>query len=341
MKNKKSITSLIIKIAVAVVLLAFVVIVAARESIFDSNSFLYNLYDKSVAGQVPVMIVKSLVVIAVGVIVILIGEFISKIGDNQKLNNTLRTIFLLIGNALKYVSFIVMLMGILGSCGVDTAALVTGASILALIIGLGCQTLVSDIVAGLFMLFEGDIKVGDVVVINGWRGTVMQIGLRRTKIEDTVGNINIINNSSISNIINNTRDLSVALVNVGIEYNESIEKIEAIFAENINEIKANVPSIVEGPFYKGVSELGESSVNLLFAAKCKEEDKYQTERDLNRQIKLLFDKHNINIPFNQVVVSYRDEDEKQAKASKKDIQTATKFVNEQKVLSKHVEEQDQ
>ena len=82
-----------------------------------------------------------------------------------------------------------------------------------------------------------------------------------------------------------------------ISYGTRIEAVEAVIADNIQEMKEKIPYIVEGPFYMGVSELGESSVNLLFVAKCKENDIYQVQRDMNREIKILFDDNNINIPF--------------------------------------------
>ena len=66
--------------------------------------------------------------------------------------------------------------------------------------------------------------------------------------------------------------------------------------------------MVEDPLYKGVSELGSSSVNLLFIAKCKESDIFQVQRDLNRELYLIFNENNINIPFNQMTISYLDKD---------------------------------
>ncbi|MGN0789023.1 MAG: mechanosensitive ion channel family protein, partial [Christensenellales bacterium] len=187
--------------------------------------------------------------------------------------------------------------------GVNTATLLAGAGILTLVIGLGAQSLVSDIVAGMFIVFEGEFEVGDIVVINGWRGTVQEVGIRTTKIVDAGGNVNIVNNSQITSIINQTQEISVAKCEVGIEYGASIPKVEEVIKNNLDTIKNNIPAIIEGPYYKGVSALGESSVNLLLIAKCKEEDVYQVQRDMNREIKLIFDDNDINIPFPQVVLN--------------------------------------
>jgi small conductance mechanosensitive channel len=110
-----------------------------------------------------------------------------------------------------------------------------------------------------------------------------------------------------------------------------------VIKNNLETIKKNIPQIVEGPFYKGVDALGESSVDLLFMANCKEEDIYIVQRAMNRELKLLFDENNINIPFPQVVVNEPVQFE-DANLSKKQERTAAKFVAEQQELSKEMEE---
>ena len=104
----------------------------------------------------------------------------------------------------------------------------------------------------------------------------------------------------------------------------------------MEKIKAKIPAIIEGPFYKGVSELAESSVNLLFVAKCKESDVYQVQRDLNREIKIMFDNNNVEIPFNQLVVHMAKDEEKEV-ASVREVRKAEKYVEEQKELSKELD----
>ena len=143
----------------------------------------------------------------------------------------------------------------------------------------------------------------------------------------------------IKNIINNTQDLSVAVVEVGTEYNESILRIEEAIEKGLPEMKEHIPAIVEGPFYKGVQSLGESSVNIKLVAKCKEEDKYQVERDLNREIKLLFDANKINVPFNQIVLNTRDPNEPDKTQYKPKMASTKNFAQEQGELSKDIEEQ--
>ena len=239
---------------------------------------------------------------------------------------------------IKYVAVIILLFFILKAFGVDTTAIVTGLSIVTLIIGLALQPLLQDVIAGLFIVFEHVFEVGDIVVIGGFRGTVKEIGIRTTRIEDAGGNIKVINNSELRALVNMSDQLSIAAIDIGIEYGESLERVDAILKEHIDEIKAAIPDIVEGPFYKGVSELADSSVNLKFVAKCKEGAKYQVERDMNRQFKLLFDKYNVNIPFPQVVLNQPTTFEQ---ASAKEKKAAEAFVEEQKEQSSHIRDEDE
>ena len=249
-----------------------------------------------------------------------------------------KTISRLIVSFFKWVIALCAFFFTLDAWGADTTTLLASAGVLTLIIGLGSQSLVADILAGIFIVFEGEFQVGDIVLIDGWRGEVKEIGIRTTKLVDVGGNIKIVNNSEIKTIINQTQELSVAKTYVSVSYNARIEKIEAVIADNIENIKNKIPDIVEGPYYKGVSELGESGVSLLFIAKCKEDDIYQVQRDLNREIKIMFDDNNIEIPFNQLVVHMEEDDDKSSKLSKTVVKKAESFKEEQKELSRGIDE---
>ena len=215
--------------------------------------------------------------------------------------------------------------------------MLASAGVVTLIIGLGSQALVADILAGMFIVFEGDFQVGDIVVIDNWRGEVQSIGIRTTRLVDAGGNVKIVTNSDIKSIINQTKELSVAKCYVGVSYNDRIEYIEKVIADNIDKLKDKIPDIVEGPFYKGVAELSASSVDLIFVAKCHEKDIYQVQRDLNREIKIMFDDNNVNIPFPQVTVSYEKEQEHVDTVSNRVKNESSDFVEEQKELSKDVD----
>ncbi len=210
---------------------------------------------------------------------------------------------------LKYVAAVIIIFAILATFGVDTNALIAGLGILSLIVGLAIQPLLQDIIAGIFVVFEKTYDVGDVVVVDSFRGTVTEIGIRTTKIKDAGGDIKVINNSDIRTLVNMTGDLSLAISEVDIEYGASLEEVERVIRDHLPAMRAAIPDITEGPDYKGVVSLGASGVRLRLVAQCKEDAKFQVQRDMNRQIKLIFDANGINIPFQQIVVHQAKESE--------------------------------
>ena len=295
----------------------------------SDNAFVQYLY----SGLIPNTI-KTIQIITIAIALGLLLHLLAKITFHSKKSITISR---LVVNFLKWAIAITSIFFILAAWGANTTMMLASAGVVTLIIGLGSQALVADILAGIFIVFEGDFQVGDIVIIDGWRGEIQAIGVRTTKLIDAGGNVKIVNNSEIKTIVNQTKELSIAKCYVAVSYDERIENVEAVIADNIDKVKDKIPGIVEGPFYKGVSELAESSVNLLFVAKCRENDIYQVQRDLNREIKIMFDDNNINIPFNQIVVHMGEDDKPKETVSKKTERKVNEFAEEQKELSKDIE----
>lgn len=243
------------------------------------------------------------------------------------------TVGRLLDSFIKYASVIGILFYGLNFIGVDSASLMTSAGILALVVGLGAQKLIGDILAGIFIVFEGEFRVGDIVTVGDWTGTVMEIGIRTTKIQSGGSDIKIISNSNVSGVVNKTKQYSYASADIGIEYGESLERVETILDRELPLVKDRLPAIISGPFYKGVAALGDSSVVLTVVAQCQEKDRGQLCRDLNRELKLICDHNNISIPFPQIVINEPVEHEKATHAQKRAAQA---FVEEQKELSKDI-----
>ncbi len=335
-EKQRSILKIVVGgIFLAITLAAFVFssYIFGEESIFNQavveNSFLQTLY-----GKIPA-IIQSIQIVTIAAFLSMLLSFIMTKAFAK--SNRGITVVKLLNSFLKWIIIIAVALMVLGAFGVDTATLIASAGILSLVIGLGAQSLVADIIAGLFIVIEGEYQVGDIVIIDDWRGTVREIGIRTTKMEDAGGNIKIVNNSEIKTIINQTQALSVAKATMSIEYGESIPRVEIVLRDNLDAIKAAIPEIIEGPFYKGVNALSASSVDLLLVAKCKEEDLYTVQRAMNRELKMLFDKHNVNIPFAQIVVNQPAGD-KGTLVTKGMESSAQAFAEEQRTVSKYIEE---
>ena len=302
---------------------------AVFKNVVSENQVVQYLYGTAIPA-----IIRTVEIVVIGIALNYLLKLIALITFHS---NKAITIAKLLLSVAKWGIAIAAFFFILAAWGADAMMMLASAGVLTLIIGLGSQAIVADVLAGVFIVFEGDFQVGDIVIVDGWRGEVQAIGIRTTKLVDAGGNIKIVNNSDIRSIVNQTKDLSVAKCYVGINYGDRIENVEKVIADNLDNIKRRIPAIVEGPFYKGVSELADSAVVLLFVAKCKENDIYQVQRDLNREIKIVFDDNNIGIPFPQVTVSYL-KDEETEKVSKKLQKEAKEFVEEQKELSQDIDD---
>lgn len=256
----------------------------------------------------------------------------------MKKSNRAKTVITLLDGIIKYGAAITLIFLVLQAFGVNTAAIWESVGILTLIVGLGAQSLIADIIAGIFIIFENEYSVGEIVSIDDFRGTVSEIGIRATKIIDCAGNIKIINNSDIKNVVNLSRELSLAVVDCEFGYDIPLEFVENLIKNNLEKFKENIPGIVEGPYYKGVSGYGASNVAIKLVAKCDEEDRYQVQRDLLREYRQLFVKNGFDLSYDQVVINQPSETN--IKVNKKQEQAAREFVNEQKELSKNIEEQE-
>ena len=216
------------------------------------------------------------------------------------------TVVRLINSMVKCVMTIVLVIAVLAIWGVNTTALITGAGVVTLVVGLGMQSLISDVVAGLFIVFENEFNVGDIVTIDGFRGTVISIGIRTTKLE-ALGNIKIVNNSDIRGVLNQTVNPSTAKALIDIEYGESLQRVEEIIAKKLPEVK--IEGVIGVISYDGVATLGASGVTLQFTANCYEGDIFAVQREMNKQLKLMFDENGVGVPVNQLVVHLADKEE--------------------------------
>jgi small conductance mechanosensitive channel len=225
---------------------------------------------------------------------------IARISDLKR-----ETIFLLLRNALKYACAVVFLYIGLAKFGVDTKALWASAGVLSLMIGFGAKDLVNDIIAGLFIIFEGTIKIGDFITVGDWCGNVEEIGIRSTRVvydRDT----KIFNNSSLRDIINSD-EVSLGFLDIPVSYDMDLMEIEKLLKKELPLIDSRIPEILEPTGYSWVNSFEDSCVMLRFAVYTAPAVRKRVFRVLRREIKVLFDREHISIPFNHVVVKNYDE----------------------------------
>ena len=249
-------------------------------------------------------IVTTLMIIAIALVLISISNFLVRVTTLK--GKKAKTVGSLIRSLIKYIIIILSLAFILGAWGVDVGSIVAGLGVLTLIIGLGCQSLIQDVVSGLFIVFDDYFSVGDMIIVDGFRGYVESIGLRTVKLDDHCGNVKAITNSQITTVVNLSRSPNLIYINFTVSYNEDLERMEGVLAKEFPKINAALPQLEDPLIYKGVDGYDDAGVVLAFGATCKAEYRFQVARDLKREIYLALVRNNIEIPYAQIVVNAPD-----------------------------------
>ena len=202
------------------------------------------------------------------------------------------TVARLFGSFIVYVLVAVAFGYGLVFIGVNTTAIFASAGIVGLAISIGAKDLIADVFAGIFIVFEGEFRTGDIVDINGYRGTVEEIGVRTTKVM-SMENVKVFRNTQVSGAINMTQRYSIAEVRVDVSRGEPIEEVKKIFLDALPEIRKKISYDVSEITFAGIDQMTANGLVLLFQADCKEPDRVFIERELRWEFDLLMQKEQI------------------------------------------------
>ena len=289
-KNK----SALVRLIVTVVILAAVLAVG----ILTKTVSLEGLKNVKIDGQKIIKLLLMIfgVVAAESLLVMLLGLPSPK-------NHRTRSLLTILSSVLKYVALLVILCWGLSILGVNVSTIVASVGIIALIVGFSAESLIADVVTGAFMIFENQYNVGDIVEVDGFRGTVSSIGIRTTCITDPGDNVKIINNSSMRNILNRSDRVSRSVSDIAVPYGTDLEALEKQIPKLMDEIFAAHEDVMKSaPKYLGVQELADSAVVLRFVVNVDEANIYSGARVLNHDLLLGFRKLGVECPFPQMDV---------------------------------------
>lgn len=294
--KKKGTGREILKIILASGVLVILTYMCVKTGIFPGVG---SLIDISFDTILKIIIAVAFIQVVGGVLIVALSLFKNKSGRVGTMSTVLISI-------VKYSMRIIGFCWVLTIIGVNVSTIFASIGILALIIGFGAESLVADIVTGVFVLFENEYNIGDIIEVDGFRGTVTEIGIRTVSVQDSGGNIKIINNSDLKNIINRSNQKSTAVCDIGVAYETDLEEFDKLVIKIIDEITDRNPEAFKsGIKYLGVQELGDFSITLRFVAEAEENKVFATRRLLNKELKTAFDRHNVSIPFPQIQVHNR------------------------------------
>ena len=211
-----------------------------------------------------------------------------------------RTVVNLVNNIFRVFIIAISFILILENFGIDTATFVASLGVFSLVIGLAIQDVLKDFISGIYMIFEGQYNIGDWVQIGDFKGEVLASGFRTTKLKAYTGEIKIISNRNITELINYSMSKATAIIDVPVSYESNLELVRDVLDNLCLDIKKN--NKVKQIECLGVQELENSGIVYRIVAY----DNYMHHLALSRLIKeevvLTFNKNNITIPYPQVVV---------------------------------------
>ncbi len=218
-----------------------------------------------------------------------------------------RTLGKLIRNVVNTAVTVVATLMVLHEFGINIMPVLTGAGIAGLAVGFGAQTLVRDIISGFFLIFEDQIRVGDVANINGTGGLVEAITLRTIVLRDVSGTVHIFPNGSVQQMSNLTKDFSYYVLDMGVAYKEDTDRVVEVMKAVSAELRADPafgPNMLEPIEIMGVDAFQDSQVTIKARLKTVPLKQWEVGREYRRRIKKAFDAQGIEIPFPHVSVYF-------------------------------------
>ncbi len=253
------------------------------------------LFSRTIIEPIIILVLTFIICYISKIIVYKLLSVNSKISEKKR-----KTAANLISNMIIIFFMILGLTLILKSFGIDTASFVASLGIFSLVVGLALQDLLKDIFSGMMIILEGQYSIGDWVEIGGFKGEVIASSLRTTRLKAYTGEVKIIANRQISELINYSLEKNIAIVDIGISYDSDIDKVKQVIKELekrlINEKKITNMECL------GVQTMENSSIVMRLITHIDHSNLFPVQRLIKEEVFKEFKNNDIEIPYQQVVV---------------------------------------
>ena len=256
--------------------------------------------------KIPSEVIQSIVMILISFIIyFIIKAIIKRIVKIDKGNKheqgRRKTVLVLLQNIFKYLIIVITVIILLGIFHVNMTALITSVSAISVVVGLVFQDLLKDILVGISIIMDDTFSIGDYVEINGFKGEVIGLNFKNTRLKSFTNEVRIISNRNITEVTNNSLNKMLLTVNVNAPYEEDYDKVAEVLKEIVKNLNKNeiFRDIVLAP---GIEDLASSSVVYRINALISYKDKFEAKRTILKEIKVVFDKEKITIPYTQIEV---------------------------------------
>ena len=220
--------------------------------------------------------------------------------DEEEIQQRVDTLASVLTAGGRVIVVLVTLLTLLPLAGISIAPLLAGVGIIGLAVGFGAQSLVKDVISGLFILLDNQYSKGDVVTVAGISGLVEDVGIRRTVLRDLDGIVHYIPNGEIAVASNFTQEYSRVNLNVGVSYSEDLDHVMQVINRVGEEMAADpewAPSLITPPKALRVDNLGDSGIDIKIVGDTKPIKQWDVMGELRKRLKKAFDDEGIEIPY--------------------------------------------
>jgi len=205
-------------------------------------------------------------------------------------------------NFIKVLVIIFIVLSILPVYGINVSSLLAGLGIISAVVALAFQDILKDLISGVSIILENQFAIGDTISVGDFKGEVIHMGLKSTRIRKYSGEIKIIANRNITDIINYSCSYSLAIVDVSVSYEDNLEKVEKTLNELAERLSKEIPNLKGSIEVLGIENLDSSAVVYRMTAKTKSLQQFTVQRQIRKEVKLALDQAKIKIPYTQIEV---------------------------------------
>jgi small-conductance mechanosensitive channel len=237
-------------------------------------------------------IILTVVLLVVGyhVVLRLIERLVGAVSQRHPDAIRSRTLGSLLTNLLRWILAFVILVLVLNELGVDVRAIVVSAGVLGLAIGFGAQTLIRDLITGIFILFEGLLAIGDVVKVGDHTGTVESIGLRVTRLRMLDGAVRVVPNGLLTDFANYSAGWARAVIDIAVPRTVDVERALAVLREVGETWARETRAALDPPVARGIMRFIGADAVLRLTVRVEAVRREDAEIELRRRIRHAFDR---------------------------------------------------
>lgn len=297
----------------------------------DSDETGLSAFIRHPAAMVSFKILLTLVIfvilhnVAARALLRLQRQIVARIAGRQKegaaeAEKRLTTIFAVMHKVALILLWAIFALVVLNILQIDIGPILAAAGVLGLAVSFGAQSLVKDVISGLFMLIENQIRIGDVVQINGTGGLVEEINLRTVVLRDATGTVHVFPSGTIATLANMTKDWSAVVFDVGVDYREDPDQVMAVMAEVGAAMRTDAewgPKTFADLEVMGLDSFGDSAIVIKARLKTQPAQQWAVGREYRKRLKKVFDEKGISIPYPHRTIYFGGAGDKEGEAMMK------------------------